>query len=76
MQAVVTISSSMVGALQFYVSLVIEGVGNRTMMVAYYDTTAPGSYREIPVDITINYSTGILTAGTYTVGIYWRSRYE
>ena len=73
MQAIMTISSLMVGSLAFDISLVVEGVGNRTLKVVYTDVTNPGSIRQMPVDVTINFVTNSLIAGNYTVGVYWRS---
>lgn len=73
MQAIMTISSLMVGSLLFDISLAVEGVGNRTLKAVYTDVTNPGSIRQIPVDVTINFVTNSLIAGNYTVGVYWRS---
>lgn len=73
MQAIMTISSLMVGSLEFDISLAVEGVGNRTLKVVYTDVTNPGSIRQMPVDVTINFVTNSLIAGNYTVGVYWRS---
>ncbi|MCG3227513.1 MAG: hypothetical protein H7645_11395 [Candidatus Heimdallarchaeota archaeon] len=73
MQAIMTISSLMVGSLAFDISLAVEGVGNRTLKVVYTDVTNPGSIRQMPVDVTINFVTNSLIAGNYTVGVYWRS---
>lgn len=75
MQAVITISSAMVGALSFEVALVVEGIGNRTLKEMVYQMVPFGSYREIPTAVTINYVTDKLAAGNYTIGVYWKSQY-
>ncbi|MHA1420058.1 MAG: hypothetical protein ACTSYH_10780 [Candidatus Heimdallarchaeaceae archaeon] len=75
MQSVISISSTMVGALSFEVALVVEGIGNKTLKQMVYQQVPFGSYREIPTAVTINYVTGKLAAGNYTIGVYWKSIY-
>ena len=76
MQALMSISSSMVGTLKFEISLKVEGMENRTIGILYTDSTNPGTFRQIPFDISINYVTTSLIAGNYTIGVYWRSVFD
>lgn len=76
MQAIMHITSLMVGVLKFEISLRVEGIGNRTICIIYTDTTNPGSIRQIPLEISINYVTISLIAGNYTIGVYWRSVFD
>ena len=74
MPAVFSIVDTMTGAIQIEIALTVSGAGNRTTKVAYYRQLAtPGSYSEIPADVTITYVTGELSAGTYTISVYWKS---
>ncbi len=72
MQTAIVIDGTMLGALQIDVALVVQGEGNRTLRVAYYAGVPSGIYTEIPADVTINYQTSALVAGTYTIGVYWK----
>ena len=76
MQAVLSLDDTMVGALQFNISLVVQGVGSKEIRIAHYTGSPIGSYREIPVDATINYVTGVLPAGNYSVSVRWSSRFD
>jgi hypothetical protein len=61
----------------YNVSLVVGGVGNRTIEVDYYDGgTATGNIRQLSMGIYINFITPILPAGIYTIGIYWKSGFD
>ena len=74
MPAVFSIVDTMTGAIQIEIALTVSGAGNRTTKVAYYrQLSTPGSYSEIPADVTITYVTGELSAGTYTISVYWKS---
>ena len=62
------------GFVMFAIALNVEGVGNNTSFVAYYDSgTATGNTQQISQDITINYMTSALSAGTYNIDLYWKS---
>ncbi|MHA1203169.1 MAG: hypothetical protein ACTSQ4_11710 [Candidatus Heimdallarchaeaceae archaeon] len=62
---------------EYIVDVVVESVGNRAILHAFHDDgPAHGAYRVITFDITINLDTGILTAGTYNVSVYWRSTFD
>ncbi len=76
MQTVITMSNDMDGALQFEISLVVSGVGNRTIKVAYFRQGPTGNYSEVPADVTISYVTDTLVAGNYTISVYWRSVWD
>ena len=76
MQCVLSLGYNMYGAVHYEIALVVSGVGNRTLKVAYYHQYDTGNYTEIPADVTINYVTGTLAAGNYTIGVYWRSVYD
>ena len=74
---ILTLSSTFVLKNTYSISLVISGVGNRTILVAYYDGgPVYGDYRQLTYDITVNFATGTLTAGTYIISLYWISNYE
>jgi hypothetical protein len=61
----------------YNVSLVVGVVGNRTIQVDYYDgQPATGYIRQLSMGIFINYMTPILPAGSYSIGIYWKSGFD
>ena len=72
--SIVQLDTIFTGSVSFFINLVVEGVGNLTSMVYIVDL-APATldYRFYSEDITISYSTGTLSAGNYTVGVYWYS---
>ena len=76
MQTVLGIDPAATGALQFEIAVVVETVGNNTIKVAHFNSAPYGTYREIPADVTINYVTETLTAGNYTVSVYWKATYD
>ena len=59
---------------EYIIDLVVEGVGNKAILHAFHDDgPAHGAYRVLTFDIAINFDTGVLTAGTYNISVYWRS---
>lgn len=62
------------GEVEFYINLVITGVGNRSTIVYIYDPSPGiGDFRFYSQDVVILFSTETLAAGTYEVGVYWYS---
>jgi len=68
-----TIASTLIGAVNFYIAIVIEGVGNHTQRQHFYDGDGDGAIREFAVNLFDIYQTLSLPAGTYNVAIYWKS---
>jgi len=60
------------GHLYFEIAIVISGVGNKTIPVKYYRSSA-GIDEQHTEHITINYNTGVISNGTYTIEAFWRS---
>jgi hypothetical protein len=63
----------------YEVSLVVDGVGNRTVKFVYFDNEFPlssGNYRELSYNLYLNYITEPLTNGTYNAAMYWRSTWD
>jgi hypothetical protein len=73
MQAVISVLPTFVGPLQIEIALVVSGIGNRTLKVAYYLHSPLGEYHEQPADVTIDYVTNELTRADYTVSVWWKS---
>ena len=75
--ALLSLDDSFAVRSSYNISLVVEDVVNRTIMVIFYDgAPATSYYRETSVNIYINLVTEILPAGTYTVAIYWKSTFN
>jgi len=68
-----TIASSLVGSVNYYIAIVIDGIGNHTQRVHFYDGDGDSSTREFAVNLFDTYQTNGLPAGTYSVTIYWKS---
>lgn len=59
---------------QFLIALQVEGVGNRTFVVSYFDNGgAVGHMREFLHTLHYVYVTEPLPAGTYSIQVYWKS---
>ena len=72
--SLVQLSDIFTGSVSFFINLVVEGVGNLTSMIYFLDLApATGDYRFFSEDITIIFTTQTLSAGNYTVGVYWYS---
>ncbi|MHA1954355.1 MAG: hypothetical protein ACW96U_10455 [Candidatus Heimdallarchaeaceae archaeon] len=72
--AVMSLNSAWTEKSEYIIDLVIEGVESKAVLHAFHDDgPVHGAYRVITYDITINLDTGILTAGTYNISVFWRS---
>ncbi len=72
--AVMSLNSAWTEKSEYIINLVIEGIGDKAILHAFHDAgPVHGAYRIITYDITISFDTGILTAGTYNITVYWRS---
>ncbi|MFX0115917.1 MAG: hypothetical protein ACFFB3_15305 [Candidatus Hodarchaeota archaeon] len=58
--------------LRYNISLAVEGIGNETIIINYYDSVSL-TIKEISSTLYIDYVTGSLPAGTYTVSVWWMS---
>ncbi|MFW9917865.1 MAG: hypothetical protein ACFFGZ_19875 [Candidatus Thorarchaeota archaeon] len=58
--------------LRYNISLAVEGVGNESIVVNYYDSVSL-TIKEISSTLYIDYVTASLPAGTYTVSVWWMS---
>ena len=72
MTTLMGISSLFVGHLYFEIVIVISGVGNKTIPVKYYRSSS-GIDEQNTQHIAINYNTGVISNGTYTIEAFWRS---
>ncbi|KKL51424.1 hypothetical protein LCGC14_2295620 [marine sediment metagenome] len=65
------------GYVAYSISLVVEGVGNRTISVTHFDMRTTGGWQqEMTHNLNIDYLTGPLSAGTYNITMYWKSIYN
>ena len=64
------------GFTGYNISLVVSGVGNRTTMIYYYIQTSPSAFVDQAHNIYITFDTGIISAGDYTISVYWRSIFD
>jgi len=61
----------------YKISLIIEGVSNRTFMVGYYDDSgAIGAFGQLTFNIYIYNVSEPLHAGIYTCTVYWKSDFD
>lgn len=76
-EATLSIGTTFNFGVNFFVTLDIEGVGNRTMRIHFYDNGGPtATTREITHNLCNVYQSEPLPAGTYTVSVYWKSEYD
>jgi len=77
-EALLQIGTTFSGEVNFFVALVIEGVGNRTTRIHFFDNTGGGygAIREYTQNLNDFYQTGALPSGTYTVSVYWKSEFD
>ncbi|MFX1518040.1 MAG: hypothetical protein ACFFC6_17200, partial [Promethearchaeota archaeon] len=59
--------------LSFNIALIVEGAGNRTLRIAYYEMGTYPDHREFSSSFYINYMTDSLAEGTYTISVAWIS---
>ena len=57
----------------YNISLVVSGVGNRTTMIAYYLQYNQPTFVDQAHNIYMTFDTGIISAGDYTISVYWKS---
>ncbi len=75
--AILTLSGTFNVKNRYFFSVVVEGVGNKTFFISYYDSSgATGAYRQLTYNLYVNYVTNPLPAGTYNVAVYWQSRFD
>lgn len=61
----------------FNVSLVVQGVTERIMVVAYYDgNPSYPHYRQLTFNLYINLISQPLPAGTYDIAVFWVSGFD
>ncbi len=72
------VDGSFKGGCNFFIVLKIEGIGNRTMRIHFYDNTGPypTTTRVFSHNLNIGYQTEGLSAGTYTISVHWMSEYD
>ncbi len=59
---------------EYQVALVIQGVGNTTIPIVYYNNAPTNGYmRQINYYPTLSFMTAPLPAGTYNCSVQWRS---
>jgi hypothetical protein len=59
------------GSIYFDISLVVQGVGNRTIDIGYYSSVKINASVAFIQTFYLEYRTGSLAAGTYDVTAYW-----
>jgi hypothetical protein len=75
--ALLTLDSTFTVRSSYTVSLVVNGVTNRTFMVLYYDAEPSGGYvRQLTYNLYINLLTQPLPSGTYTIEVFWKSTWD
>jgi len=63
--------------VKFLIALQVEGVGNRTFTIIYYDNGGAVGYdREVVHTLHYIYVTDPLSAGTYSIKVYWKSEID
>ncbi|MCP4760930.1 MAG: hypothetical protein GY870_04050 [archaeon] len=62
-----------ISGVNFEVSLVVEGIGNRTTIISYFPNETMVDGDILICDIfSINYVTSALPKGEYTISVFWR----
>lgn len=75
--SIMTLDSIFRYRVGYNVSLVVGDIGNRTIQVDYYDGQPATNYiRQLSMELYINFLTPILPAGSYNIGIYWKSGFN
>jgi hypothetical protein len=67
------LDSAFSGGTRYNITLVLSGVRNRTTRVSYFSSPSLGTTIEESYSPHITFETGILTAGTYSISVYWKS---
>lgn len=76
--SVMTLDAAFTYRVGYNITLVLGGVGNRTIQADFYDGAGVGYgyIRQISMNLYINYLTPPLPAGTYKAEIYWKSGFD
>jgi len=76
--AILSLSDTFTGRQGYNISLGVENIGNRTIQANYYDDTpaVTGVFRQISINLYIDYMTPRLPAGIYKVDLFWNSMYD
>jgi len=75
--AVMSLGPTFNGRSSYNISLVVEDIDNRTYPVAFFDESgATGGYRQISYNLHMDFVTQPLSAGTYTIEMYWMSDFD
>ena len=61
------------GATRYNITLVLAGVQNRTTRISYFTSPGLGTTIEETYSVHLTFETGILTADTYSLAVYWKS---
>ena len=61
------------GGTRYNITLVLAGVQNRTTRISYFANPGLGTTVEETYSVHLTFETGILTAGTYSLAVYWKS---
>lgn len=67
------LDSAFSGGTRYNLTLVLSGVRNQTTRISYFSSPSLGSTIEETYSPHITFETGILTAGTYSISVYWKS---
>ena len=67
------LSSSFSGGTRYNITLALSGVRNQTTRVSYFSSPGLGTTIEESYSPHIDFETGILPAGTYSISLYWNS---
>ncbi len=71
-----TYSGGFINHTIFDIKLTVDGVGDKITSVRYFLQSAATDYVQLTQTIYVEYFTPALTAGTYNVSVYWRSRWN
>ena len=75
--ALMSLDSTFTVRSSYNISLVIEGVVNRTLMIIFFDNSpGTGFYRELSYNLYMNLVSAPLSAGKYTISVYWMSEID
>jgi hypothetical protein len=75
--AIMTLDSSFNIRSSYNVTLSVEGIKNETKQYVYYDSSgSTGAFRQLTYTIDILLITDILSSGTYTVSVFWKSTFD
>ncbi len=67
------LDAAFTGGTRYNITLVLAGVQNRTTRISYFTSPGLGTTIEETYSAYLTFETGILTAGTYSLAVYWKS---